>query len=130
MSVRDELDRFCAFAERFLTDERGRPLVIEGFQREVLTDYFAGTRELVVILSKKNGKTSLFAGLALWHLVTAPFADVAILAASRDQAGKLIRASLVVITSSMIIPTAMRARRCRPRCAWPRRQRRRGASWL
>lgn len=31
-----DLDRFCAFAERFLTDERGRPLVIEGFQREVL----------------------------------------------------------------------------------------------
>ena len=37
-----DLDRFCAFAERFLTDERGRPLVIEGFQREVPADYFGG----------------------------------------------------------------------------------------
>ena len=69
----------------------GRPLVIEGFQREILADYFDGARELVVILSKKNGKTSLFAGLALWHVITVPFADVAILAASRDQAGKLLQ---------------------------------------
>ncbi len=89
--MESDLDRFCAFAERFLTDEQGRPLVIEGFQREILADYFGGARELVVILSKKNGKTSLFAALALWHVVTTPFADVAILAASRDQAGKLLQ---------------------------------------
>ena len=42
-----DLDRFCAFAERFLTDERGRPLVIEGFQREVLADYFGGAGSIV-----------------------------------------------------------------------------------
>jgi hypothetical protein len=41
-------------------------------------------------ISKKNGKTSLFAGLALWHVIIVAFADVAILAASRDQAGKLL----------------------------------------
>lgn len=87
----DELDRFCGFAERFLTDERSRPLVIEGFQRQILADYFTGARETIVLLSKKNGKTSLFAGLAVWHVVTVPFADVAILAASRDQAGKLLQ---------------------------------------
>ena len=86
-----DLDRFCAFAERFLTDESGRPLVIEGFQREILADYFDGARELFVVISKTNGKTSLFAGLALWHLATTAFADVAILAASRDQAGKLLQ---------------------------------------
>jgi hypothetical protein len=65
--------------------------MIEDFQRALLADYFAGARELVVILSKKNGKTSLFAALALWHVITVPFADVAILAASRDQAGKLLQ---------------------------------------
>lgn len=77
-----DLDRFCGFAERFLTDEASRPLVIERWQREILGDYFAGSRELVVLVSKKNGKTSLFAGLALWHVITVAFADVAILAAS------------------------------------------------
>jgi phage terminase large subunit-like protein len=86
-----ELDRFVAFAHRFLTDERGRRLTIEPFQRQILADYFAGCREVIVLLSKKNGKTSLFAGLAVWHVVTVPFADVAILAASRDQAGKLLQ---------------------------------------
>jgi phage terminase large subunit-like protein len=84
------LERFCAFCERFLTTEDGRSLVVEPWQREMLADYFAGARELVVLVSKKNGKTSLFAGLALFHLITEPFADVAILAASREQAGKLL----------------------------------------
>ena len=55
---------------RFLTDESGRPLVIEGFQRLVLADYFDGARETVVLLvGKKNGKTSLFAAVALWHVL-------------------------------------------------------------
>jgi phage terminase large subunit-like protein len=85
-----ELDRFCSFAGRFLTDEQGAALVIEGFQREILADYFAGTRELVVIIPKKCGNTSLFAALALWHAISVRFADVAVLAASRDQAGKLL----------------------------------------
>jgi phage terminase large subunit-like protein len=91
VAASDELDRFCGFSERFLTDEQGHPLVIEPFQRQILADYFDGARETVVLLSKKNGKTSLFAALALWHLITTPFADVAILAASRDQAGKLLQ---------------------------------------
>jgi hypothetical protein len=86
-----ELDCFCGFAERFLTDEGGHPLVIERFQRQILADYFDGARETIVLLSKKNGKTSLFAALALWHTITVQFADVAILAASRDQAGKLLQ---------------------------------------
>jgi hypothetical protein len=65
-----EVDPFCDFSERFLTDEQGRPLVIEPFQRQILSDYFDGVRETVVLLSKNNGKTSLFAGLALWHVIT------------------------------------------------------------
>jgi phage terminase large subunit-like protein len=60
-----DLDRFCSFAERFLTDESSRPLVIEPFQRLLLADYFNGTRGLLVVLGKKNGKTSLFAALAV-----------------------------------------------------------------
>ncbi len=45
MAPDEQLDRFCGFAERFLTDEQGRPLVIEPFQREILADYFDGARE-------------------------------------------------------------------------------------
>jgi phage terminase large subunit-like protein len=86
-----DLDRFCGFCQRFLTDEQGRKLVIEPFQRQILSDYFDGAREVIVLLSKKNGKTSLFAALGLYHLLTVDFADLAILAASRDQAGKLLQ---------------------------------------
>jgi phage terminase large subunit-like protein len=85
-----ELERFKLFAAEFLTDEQDARLVIEPWQEEVLEGYFSGARETVVVVSKKNGKTSLFAALALFHLLTVRFADVAILAAARDQAGKLL----------------------------------------
>jgi phage terminase large subunit-like protein len=86
----NELDAFCRFCREQLTTEQGKPLVIEPFQRQILEDIFAGTRETIVVVGKKNGKTSLFAALALFHLLTVPFADVAIVAAARDQARKLL----------------------------------------
>jgi hypothetical protein len=39
-----DLDRFCGFAERFLTDEQGRPLVIEPFQPSSGSRQAASTR--------------------------------------------------------------------------------------
>lgn len=86
-----ELDAFCRFCSAVLTAEDGRPFVIEEFQRTVLADHFGGARELVVIAPKKNGKTSLLAALALYHLLSTPFADAIVVAASRDQAGNLLR---------------------------------------
>jgi hypothetical protein len=35
VAAESDLDRFCDFSERFLTDEAGRPLVIEPFQRRL-----------------------------------------------------------------------------------------------
>jgi phage terminase large subunit-like protein len=61
-------------------------MVLERFQRRMLTDYFAGARETLVLLSKKNGKTTLFAALALYHLIVTPDAECVIGATSRDQA--------------------------------------------
>ncbi len=90
-SVASDLDAFGRFCERALTVEDGRPFVLEGFQRTVLADYFNGARELVVLMPKKNGKSSLLAALALWDLMVTPFAEVVVVAASRDQAGILLR---------------------------------------
>lgn len=61
-------------------------LRVEPFQRLIVGELFAGRRELVVLLPRGNGKTSLFAALALWHLVTHPRPAVYVAAASRDQA--------------------------------------------
>jgi phage terminase large subunit-like protein len=76
---------------RTLTAEDGRPFVVEPFQRQILADYFAGARELVVLLPKKQGKSSLVAAVALWHLLSTPFAEAIIVAAARDQAGIVLR---------------------------------------
>lgn len=61
-------------------------MILEDWQRQVLADIFAGARETVALLPKGNGKTTLFAALALFHLVGTRDARCYIGAASRDQA--------------------------------------------
>lgn len=82
------LDQFAAFCET-LTLTNGNPMKLEGFQRKMLGDYFAGVRELVIVIPKKNGKTTLLAALALHHLLTTDDADCVIVANSSLQAMKL-----------------------------------------
>lgn len=71
---------------RLLVLENGKPFVLEPFQLEFLADFFSGVTELLVLLPKKNGKTSLFAALALYHVMFTPDASVPIGAAAREQA--------------------------------------------
>ena len=85
-SAREQLDLFDRFAREHLITENGGPLVLEDWQREVLLDYFDGAQEMVVLLPKSNGKTTLYASLACWHLLTTKDARCYIAAASRDQA--------------------------------------------
>jgi phage terminase large subunit-like protein len=86
-----DLERFKIFAAQFLTTEDGKPLVIEPFQELILADYFDGCRETVVIVGKKNGKSSLLGAVAIFHLLTVPEAECVIVASSRDQAGIILR---------------------------------------
>lgn len=81
-----ELGIFERFCRDLLVLENGRPLTLEAFQKRMLADYFAGARETLVLLSKKNGKTTLLAALALYHLIVTPDAECVIGATSRDQA--------------------------------------------
>ncbi|MBO0712801.1 MAG: hypothetical protein J2P47_16130, partial [Acetobacteraceae bacterium] len=59
---------------------------LEPFQKRILADYFAGTRETLALLPKKQGKSTLLAALALFHVLTEPDAECVIAAASREQA--------------------------------------------
>lgn len=86
----DELELFAGFCAD-LRVESGRPMVLEPFQRTVLTDFFAGATETLVILAKKNGKSTLLAALGLYHLCSTPDAEAVIAATSRDQASILLR---------------------------------------
>lgn len=85
-----ELDDFALFCSQ-LTLDNGRPMILEGFQREFLAGYFDGARESLVIIPKKSGKTTTIAALALYHCLFEPSAECVVAAASRDQAGILLR---------------------------------------
>lgn len=78
----------------------GSPLELQPFQRQLLRDHFNGTRELVILVPKKNGKTTLLAALALFHLRVVNEAEVIIVAASREQAGVLFEQAVGFIRRS------------------------------
>jgi hypothetical protein len=89
-SPAEELDRLGRFAGS-LKLENGDSFHLEDFQRTMLEDYFDDCRESLILISKKNGKSSLIAVLALYHLLTVPDCECVIAAASRDQAGIMLR---------------------------------------
>jgi phage terminase large subunit-like protein len=90
-SPESDLASFARFCSELLTADSGLPLALEDWQAEMLAEHFAGTRELLILISKKNGKTSLLAALGLYELCSIPDAEIAIVAASRDQAGLILR---------------------------------------
>jgi phage terminase large subunit-like protein len=89
--------RFCAALEL----DEGGPMTLEPFQRRMLRDYFDGVRETLILLSKKNGKTTLLAALALWHLCSTQDAECVIGAASRDQASLLYQQAVGFVRRSL-----------------------------
>jgi phage terminase large subunit-like protein len=74
-----ELERFHTFCERF------GGLQLEPFQHEIVRAHWHH-RETLALLPRGNGKTSLAAALAVYHLLTTRRPAVYIGAASRDQA--------------------------------------------
>jgi phage terminase large subunit-like protein len=97
--VRGELGSFARFCSA-LTLEQGGPLVLEPFQQRLLSDYFDGIVETLVLIPKKNGKTTLLAALALYHLIVTPDAECVIGAASRDQASILYEQAVGFVSRS------------------------------
>lgn len=94
-----ELAKFAAFCAELRLDN-GQPFILEPFQRVILSDFFAGTTQTLVIIPKKNGKTTLVAALGLFHLLTTEDADAYIAASSRDQAGLVLKQARKFLRSS------------------------------
>lgn len=84
-------------------------LKIHAYQAFMLAFYFAGVTELVIVIPKKNGKTTLLAALALYHLLMTPKAECVIGAASRDQA------SILFAQAAQLVRDAQLERRMLPR---------------
>ncbi len=66
--------------------DTGDPWVLEPFQEAFAADLFAGSPECWLVVPEGNGKTTLLAGIALYHCEFRPFAVVPWAAASREQA--------------------------------------------
>lgn len=81
-----DIEHFEAFC-RTLTLENKRRMELEPFQKLILADYFAGARETLVIIPKKNGKTTLLAALFVYHLAYVDEARAYLVASSVKQAG-------------------------------------------
>lgn len=79
------IPHFTAWASDLLLDsmDSWHP---EDFQLAYAEDLFSGAPECWFVVPEGNGKTTLLAGIALYHTEFYPFASVPVAAASRDQA--------------------------------------------
>jgi phage terminase large subunit-like protein len=76
---------FRAWARRLELDN-GQQWDTEDFQEAFLEDLFSGCPECWLIIPEGNAKTTLFAGVALYHAEHKRYAMVPVAASARDQA--------------------------------------------
>jgi len=88
--------------------EDGSPFTLHDYQQTIVRDYFDGVTELIIIIPKKNGKTTLLAALALYHLLVTPNAECIMVAASREQAEIILRQCRMFIRQSPSLQRVMR----------------------
>lgn len=74
-----------------LTLDNGEPWELEPFQEALIEDVFSGVPECWLVVPEGNGKTTLIAGLALYHCAFRTSAWVPVAASSREQAEILYR---------------------------------------
>lgn len=84
------LEHFKRWAAQLELDN-GEAWEVEEFQAKFVEDVFSGVAECWLIVPEGNAKTTLTAGIALYHAEFKPTAFVPVAAASRDQADTLFR---------------------------------------
>lgn len=98
-------------------------LELEGFQLKIVGEAFSPRRETLVLIPRGNGKTTLLAAFALYHLFANTHPQIAIGAASREQAGTLFefaRAMVAHPTLSKRVDVTRREIRRRDGNGWLR----------
>jgi len=83
--VSPELAKFVAWSRNLVLDS-GKTVVWEPWQLHFMADVFSGVPEAWLIVPEGNGKTTMIAALALYHLEHTMSAEVPLAAASREQA--------------------------------------------
>ena len=92
-------EHFVEWAGRLILDG-GDPWEFEPFQLEFVDDVFGGYREAWFVVPEGNGKTTLLAGLVLYHCQHREAAAVAVAASSREQGGVLYQQAAGLVTRS------------------------------
>jgi phage terminase large subunit-like protein len=117
-----EIDHFAIFCGAHLVQSvdawDGEPLNLEPWQDEMMGEALAYDgqgwpvwRSVVLILPRKNGKTTLLAGLAVYRLVTSEGSPEILLAASSDkQAGRLFDAAATFCRRDSMLDSLVRIR--------------------
>jgi phage terminase large subunit-like protein len=101
----DGFERFCAQVG----------LELEPFQRRITKAALGDEREFVALLPRGQGKTTLLAAIAVYHLLTTKKAAVYCAASSRDQARILFESALAftrVLDHPNIVPRHLELRWC------------------
>jgi phage terminase large subunit-like protein len=105
-----DLDHFLKWANSLVLDS-GDNWELEPFQRDIVADILAGYKETWLVVPEGNGKTTLLAGIALYHAAHTPTAFVPIGASSREQAEVLYRqAEGFILRTDHIRATGNRAK--------------------
>jgi len=84
------IEHFRDWAAELIMDT-GEPWTLEPFQEAFIADVFAGYPECWLVVPEGNGKTTLLAGLALYHCEFRIAASVPVAASSREQAEIMYR---------------------------------------
>jgi phage terminase large subunit-like protein len=84
------LEHFKRWAHELILDT-GDHWLLEPFQEDIVRDFLSGFSEVWTIVPEGNGKTTLLAGIALYHADHVPTAFVPIGASSREQAEIMYR---------------------------------------
>ena len=84
------LPHFRAWVSDLILD-MGESWHPEPFQEAFVEDVFSGCPECWLVIPEGNGKTTLVAGLALYHCEHRPYAAVPVAASSREQAELIYR---------------------------------------
>lgn len=117
-----EVEHFANFARTHLVQSvdawDGEPLELERWQIEMFGEALAFDvagwpywQSVVLILPRKNGKTTLLAGLAVYRLLTSDGSPEILLAASSDkQAGRLFDAAATFCRRDKMLASLVRVR--------------------
>jgi hypothetical protein len=103
------VELFVAFCAA-ITLDNGLPFAVEAWQLEVVADLLSGVTEEHLWVPEGNGKTTLAAAVALFHLCSTPRPKVLVAAESKQQARTLYEQAIGMVYGSRYLERRLTVR--------------------